>query len=71
MGGGDSFKEALAQERQRQERRGRRQDARRAGASAKLEAHRAAEEAKMAQFRAILAQQQQGGEGGMGIPKRR
>jgi len=63
MGGGDSFSEAVAKQRQRQ---GRRQEARREQVSAKLKAHQAAEDAKMAQFRAILAQQQGGG----GIPKR-
>ena len=63
MGGGDSFSEAMAKQRQRQ---GRRQEARREQVSAKLQAHQAAEDAKMAQFRKILAQQQGGG----GIPKR-
>ena len=63
MGGGDSFSEAMAKQRQRQ---GRRQEARREQVSAKLQAHQAAEDAKMAQFRAILAQQQGRG----GIPKR-
>ena len=54
--GSDSFEAARAREAQRQEVRGRRQAARASEVGVRLAAAQAEEEAKMAQFRALLSQ---------------
>ena len=56
VGGGDSFAEARAREARRTDNRARRREEKKLEMEEKLERHKEEEEAKLDQFRALLAQ---------------